>query len=211
MNINDADLDDTHTISTFSDDTTVATVSVYDTTLSVTGKAAGIATITVTATDDSGHDNAAAIPVTFEVTVKPPSAGVTKWVGTWAVETVDGQTWEQAFAEEFGEEGVTVSIVTNDWTFNDDGTMEVEFAMKFEVKEEGLTLSGQGSMKIMGTYALSGSNYTLTPTEVEGTGLFEGEVEPVDPTDEGTGTWVRKGNTLTLNSDDGSTLVLKKK
>ena len=81
------------------------------------------------------------------------------WVGTWEIETVDGESFEQAFAEE----GVNVSIVTNNWTFNDDGTMETEFAMKFEVKEEGFEFSGEGSIKVMGTYTLSGSNYTLTP------------------------------------------------
>ena len=89
--------------------------------------------------------------------------------------------------------------------------MEVEIAMKFEAKEEGLELSGQGSMKMTGTYSLSGSNYTLTPTRVEGTGIFKDEVVPVGPTDEDTGTWTRKGNTLTLNSDNGTTIVFKKK
>lgn len=89
--------------------------------------------------------------------------------------------------------------------------MEVEFGMKFEVKEQGLAISGEGSMKITGTYSLTGDNYTLTPTNVEGTGLFEGDVDPVGPTDDDTGTWSRSGNTLTLNSDDGSTIVFKKK
>ena len=130
------------------------------------------------------------------------------WVGTWTIETVDGENYEQ-FLEEDGPEGANVSIVTNNWTFNDDGTMEAEFALKFEVTEQGLEISGEGSMKMMGTYSLSGSSYTLTPTEVEGTGLFEGEV--VGPTDEDTGIWSRSGNTLTLNSDDGSTTVFKKK
>ncbi len=74
-----------------------------------------------------------------------------------------------------------------------------------------MELSGQGSMKMTGTYTLSGSNYTLTPIKVEGTGIFEEDVEPVGPTDEDTGTWSRKGNTLTLISDDGSTIVFKKK
>ena len=130
-----------------------------------------------------------------------------EWVGTWAMETVDGESFEQAF---FGEEGVNASIVTNSWTFDNDGTMEMEFAMKFEVKEEGLELSGQGSMKMTGTYSLSDSNYTLTHIEVEGTGIFK-EDPPFGPTDEDTGTWSRKGNTLTLISDDGTTIVFKKK
>ena len=133
-----------------------------------------------------------------------------EWVGTWAIESIDGENVEQVFAE--GEElGIDFSIDPNRWTFNDDGTMDVEFGIEFEAKEEGFTISGKGSMKIMGTYTLSGSNYTLIPTEVEGTGLFEGEVDLAGLTDEDTGTWSRSGNTLTLNSDDGSTIVFKKK
>ncbi len=138
-----------------------------------------------------------------------------EWVGTWAIETIDGQSFEQGFAEEFGDV-IELSITANEWTFDSDGTMEMEFGMKFEVKEQGLDVSGEGSMKMTGTYVLSGSSFTLTPTEVEGTGLFEGEVGEVGtvgPTDEDTGTWSRQGNTLTLNtaSDDGGTIVLKKK
>ncbi|MDE0184770.1 MAG: hypothetical protein OXP71_04865 [Candidatus Poribacteria bacterium] len=130
-----------------------------------------------------------------------------EWVGTWEWESVDGESVEQAF----GEEGVDVSIVTNNWTFDSNGTMEVEIAMKFEAKEEGLELSGQGSVKMTGTYTLSGSNYTLTPIEVEGTGIFKEEVEPVGATDEDAGTWSRSVNTLTLISEDGFTIVFKKK
>ncbi len=134
-----------------------------------------------------------------------------EWVGTWAWETIDGQSFDRSFVEEFGEEGVDVSIVTNNWIFDKDGTVEAEIALKFEVEEEGLKLSGQGSMNMIGTYSLSGSNYTLTPIAVEGTGILKEEVEPVGPTDEDTGTWTKKGNTLTLSSDDGTTIVFKKK
>lgn len=136
-----------------------------------------------------------------------------EWGGTWALDTVDGLSLDQSFAEGFGdtEAEMDFSVTANDWTFDSDGMIEVEFGMKFEIKEEGLTFSGEGSMKIMGTYTLSGSSYTLTPVEVEGTGLFEGDVEPVGPTGEDTGTWSREGNILTLNSDDGSIIVFKKK
>ena len=120
------------------------------------------------------------------------------WIGTWAVETIDGQTYEQAFEEELGEKG---SVVTNNWTFNDDGTIEAEIAVR---------VSGEvSSSKIMGTYSLSGSNYTVTTTATERTGFFvEGAT---DDTEVDTGTWSRTGRTLTLNSDDGSIIVLKKK
>ena len=138
-----------------------------------------------------------------------------EWVGTWAIDTIDGQSFddlnlEQAFAENFGAAEIDLTITANEWTFDSDGMMVVEFGVKFEVKDDGLDLSAEGSMKIIGTYVLSGSNYTLTPAQVEGTGLFEEDVDSVGPTDEDTGTWSRSGNTLTLISDDGSTMVFKK-
>ena len=135
------------------------------------------------------------------------------WVGTWAMETVNGQSLEQTLAEIFEDADAEIefSITPNEWTFNNDGTMEAKFGMKFEVKGQGLAFSGEGSIKMMGTYTLSGDSYTSTPTEVEGTGFFEGKVGIVGPTDADTGTWSRKGNTLTLNSEDGSTTVFKKK
>ena len=138
-----------------------------------------------------------------------------EWGGRWAIATVDGESLEQDFADDFGDAEIDFEITPNEWTFNNDGTMEIEFGLKFESKEQGLEISGEGSMKITGTYSLSGDSYTLTPIHAEGTGLFEdlleGEVPAVGPTDEETGTWSRSGNTLTLNSDDGSVLVFKKK
>ena len=128
-----------------------------------------------------------------------------EWVGTWAIETINGENYEQFLAEEGGAEGVNVSIVTNNWTFNDDGTMEAELAVKIEAKEGGTQFSVQSSVKLMGTYSLSSSSYTLKiTTEGEATTFFGGA-------DEDTGTWSRSGNTLTLNRDDGSTIVFKKK
>ena len=70
--ITDTDIDDIHTINAFSDNTNIAAVSVDDASFTITGKAVGIATITVSATDDSGQDNATSVPVTFQVTVKEP-------------------------------------------------------------------------------------------------------------------------------------------
>lgn len=70
--VTDADVDDTHTISAFSDDTSIATVSVDEGSVTITGHAAGMTTIEVTATDNSGQDNDTSIPVTFQVTVNAP-------------------------------------------------------------------------------------------------------------------------------------------
>ena len=135
------------------------------------------------------------------------------WVGTWAIDSINGESIEQTFAERLAErEELEIDFsILNRWTFNDDGTMEGELGIEFEGKVEGIEFSGQGSIKMMGTYTLSGDSYTSTPTEVEGTGFFEGKVGIVGPTDADTGTWSRKGNTLTLNSEDGSTTVFKKK
>ena len=69
VNLTDADADDTHTIKAVSDNTSIATVSVNNATLTLTGRAGGMTTITVSATDDSGQDNAAAKPLTFKVIV----------------------------------------------------------------------------------------------------------------------------------------------
>ena len=69
VNITDADVGDTHTVEASSDNTNVATVSISGTTLTIKGVAVGAATLTVSATDDSGQDNAAAVPVIFTLTV----------------------------------------------------------------------------------------------------------------------------------------------
>ena len=133
-----------------------------------------------------------------------------EWVGTWAMETIEGESLDESLAE--GEDlGIDMSIVANSWTFNDDGTMEADFGVKAEVKEQGIEFSVQGSLKIMGTYSLSGSNYTLTFTKVVETGILEGAEPPIDSSDADTGTWAREGNTLTLNSDEDGTIVFKKK
>ena len=129
------------------------------------------------------------------------------WVGTWSLEAVDGQSLEQSLAEDL-EEGITVSIVTNSWTFNSDETVEAEFAVKLAFKEGGSEFAITSSTKIMGTYSLSGPNYTLAvATEGEAADFFR----EIGGTDEDAGTWSISGNTLTLNSNDGSTIVFKEK
>ena len=72
VNITDADIDDTHIVNADSDNPSVATISVDADALTITANTAGIATITVTATDDSTQDNAISMPVTFQVTINAP-------------------------------------------------------------------------------------------------------------------------------------------
>ena len=123
-----------------------------------------------------------------------------EWVGTWSLDTFDGQTLEQVLEQELGTEGVTVSIVTNNWTFNDDGTLEAEISFKIGNQGGDSAFAITSSSKTTGTYSLSGSNYTLTLEEISIASLKES-----------TGTWSREGNTLTLNSDNGGSIAFKKK
>ena len=123
-----------------------------------------------------------------------------EWGGTWSLDTFGGQTLEQVLEQELGTEGVTVSIVTNSWTFNDDGTLEAEISFKIGNQGADSAFAITSSSKTTGTYSLSGSDYTLTLEEA-----------PIASLKESTGTWSREGNTLTLNSDNGNVIGFKKK
>ena len=123
-----------------------------------------------------------------------------EWAGTWSLETFDGQTLEQVLEQELGTEGVTVSIVTNNWTFNNDGTLEAEISFKLGNQGGDSAIAITSSTKTTGTYSLSGTNYTLTLEDI-----------PIAALKENAGAWSRQGNTLTLNSNDGNTIVFRKK
>ena len=123
-----------------------------------------------------------------------------EWGGTWSLDTFDGQTLEQVLEQELGTEGVTVSIVTNNWTFNDDGTLEAEISFKIGNQGADSAFAITSSSKTTGTYSLSGSDYTLTLEEI-----------PIASLKESTGTWSREGDILTLNSDNGGSIAFKKK
>ena len=123
-----------------------------------------------------------------------------EWVGTWSLDTFGGQTLEQVLEQELGTAGVTVSIVTNSWTFNNDGTLEAEISFKIGNQGGDSAFAITSSSKTTGTYSLSGSNYTLTLEEA-----------PIASLKESTGTWSREGDTLTLNSDNGGSIAFKKK
>lgn len=123
-----------------------------------------------------------------------------EWVGIWSLETFDGQTLSQVLKRELATEGVTLSIVTNDWTFNNDGTLEAEIGFKLGNQGGDSAFAITSSIKTIGTYSLSGSNYTLTLQEISIAFLKES-----------TGTWSREGNILTLNSDNSGSITFKKK
>ena len=69
ITVTDADAHDTHSLAATASDEAVVGIVLSDGVLTLTGKAQGAATVTVTAEDDSGTDNAASEPVTFEVQV----------------------------------------------------------------------------------------------------------------------------------------------
>ena len=89
-----------------------------------------------------------------------------EWVGTWSLETFGGQTLDQVLKKELPTEGVTISIVTNNWTFNNDGTLEAEISFKIGNQGGDSAFAITSSSKTTGTYSLSGSNYTLTLEEI---------------------------------------------
>ena len=111
-----------------------------------------------------------------------------QWAGTWAVESINGLNYEMFWAS------LGSSVTTNNITFHDDGTFDIE-----------VTIEGLATTKSMGTYSLSGSNYTASGFNVSTTAAEE------TGSDESTGTWSRSGNTLTINSNDGTTIVFKRK
>ena len=114
-----------------------------------------------------------------------------EWVGTWALETVDGQSWVQFLVED----GVSISIITNDWRFYNDGTLEADVVFELEPKEDKIITIQN---KARGTYTLTDSIYEL---KFEGTDFFK----------DSTGTWSSTWSALTLNSNDGTTIVFGKK
>ena len=147
------------------------------------------------------------------------SADNDNWLGTWEVESIAGEILKRSLPAGGEALGIDLFITANDWIFDAAGTMDWELGIKFEAKEGGLGLLWEGSLKIIGTYRVSGSNYTLRITQLEGTGgIFEvfGKTDELSRIflsmeDGEIGTWSRKGNTLALNSDDGTAIVLKKK
>ena len=148
--------------------------------------------------------------------------GDAEWVGTWTLQTVDGQSIQQQveaielLIAAFGEDKIDISY-TDGWTFDGDGTWHRDVTWRESTAKTQETIP----FGFMGTYSLSGANYTLTLTEgvfttlttdtddVKG-GIIELETES-DFAGIDTGTWAQNGETLTLTSDGGHVLVFKKK
>ena len=148
-----------------------------------------------------------------------------EWVGTWSLETVDGESIQAQFealellfeslAEAFEGDEVDIDLsYTDDWTFDDDGTWDRKVTMVAPNEDNVVETT---SFEVIGTYSLSDSNYTLKVTNVtdlEGSRAFSDDIDignDFGPGTVETGTWLINGNTLTLQGDTGQVLGFKKK
>ena len=131
---------------------------------------------------------------------EPPTEPDNDWVGSWSLETIDGETLELPFPPP--DPNITVSTYRNEWIFRNDGTWSAEILFELTYTDQGaLSLINGGQMN--GTYELSGQEYKLMLQA--GGGFF---LETPDEDD--TGTWERVDDTLTLHSSDGSVVVFKR-
>ena len=76
VSVTDTDANDTHTLSASVSNEEAATVAVDGMVLTIDAIDSGVATVTVTATDDSGRDNDTSDPATFEISVASASGWV---------------------------------------------------------------------------------------------------------------------------------------
>lgn len=123
-----------------------------------------------------------------------------EWDGTWNFKSV-GDVDFFSGRESAAELGISAKYLL---TFDNDGTWKSEFTAEIG----GVSLTDTGT----GTYSLSGADYTMSGThDIFSVALAKNEVsfEKVGPLED-TGTWARKGDTLTLISNDGTVIVLKR-
>ena len=76
VSVTDTDTTDTHTLSASVSNEDAATVAVDGMVLTITAIDSGVATVTITATDNSGRDNDTSDPATFDITVAAASGWV---------------------------------------------------------------------------------------------------------------------------------------
>lgn len=172
INIIDADVDDTHTIRASSGDTAIASVFVNNTTLTITGIASGVTTITISAADDSGQDNAEATPLAFKVTVDANSQPV--------IETIPDQTLD------VGDE-TTVVVKVTDADVGDTHTISASSddpaIATVEVNNRTLTITGiaegMTTITVSATDDSGQDNAEATPETFEVT--VHGNTVPRDP------------------------------
>ena len=167
--------------------------------------------------DDSDTDKPVK-PTTPEPVTQIP----TDFVGTWSLETIDGQPLAQALMEDDvfpqdenlfqGEAKATVP--TNRWAFNEEGTWAWAVELVVENKKQDIRVTK--SLQVSGTYTVSASNYKMIAKEVKGKiiAVINGqkiESDEADFFETDSGTWSRVGNTLTLKSSTEDAVIVFKK
>ena len=160
--VTDADTSDKHGVDAQSSDPAVATVSVNDKTMTITGVSAGVATITYSAVDDSGASNARSAEGTFVVDVavgnRQPTVAA---FGDQRVQAGSTQTVEVTVSDPDAEDTHTLAAASSDVAV---ATVEVK---------NGNTLSIFGAA--VGTA-------TVTVTARDSSGAANAESEPVRAT-----------------------------
>lgn len=167
--------------------------------------------------DDSDTDKPVK-PTTPEPVIEIP----TDFIGTWSLETIDGQPLVQAFLEDEGfpedenlfKDKPKVTITTNVWTFNENGTWASDVELVVENKPQDIRVTK--SQQVSGTYTVTASNYKMNAKEIKGkiTMVINGqkiEMGEADFFETDSGTWSRVGNTLTLKSSDEDAVIVFKK
>ena len=119
-----------------------------------------------------------------------------EWSGTWTIESIDGVNFELADALL---EILDISI-ERFLTFDNDGTWDAEITT--EGWGESVTDSATGDYSLDGSnYVMSGSGDIFLAIKDDVSLLKTGSFEDA-------GTWVRKGDTLTITRDGGTVVVL---
>lgn len=124
------------------------------------------------------------------------------FVGVWTIHSINGQTWEEAYSFE---DEIALADSFSVWTFSPDDEFELLLGWTPAPNSAGVFFLPQIYFRIEGTYALTGSSYTMTVGESIGFfDMAEGD-ETMG------GTWGREADMLTLNDDEGTVIVLKER
>ena len=117
------------------------------------------------------------------------------WVGAWTILTVDGVPFNDFVTAQ----DPNLVVNYNVWFFDDDGEWEREYQVAFEA-------SGDVTYKLFGVYGnyvLSGVNDYMMQTYPDPDNDVTGETV--------IGTYSIAGDLLTLEPDDGVTIVLQRR
>ena len=169
VSVTDANPGDTHSVTATSSDPGVASVAVSGTSLTLSGLAAGTATITVTARDSSGAANAESRAVTFRVTVEAANSRP-------SVTEIPNQKLESGEAVE-----IEIFVTDDDEgdTHNIEATASAEGVVEISFADASLRLT-----------ALANGTVDVTVIARDDSGAANAESEPVTFAVTVEGSWV---------------------